>query len=77
VRNFRIIIDSFSFGKSLLGFSTENEKTYFPPFLLDYLVDERYKLFRIDAIKAFIYVAIAAAALFLSLKKNLIRILLW
>ncbi len=59
------------FGKSLLGFATENEKTYFPPFLLDYLVDERYKLFRIDAIKAFIYVAIAAAALFLVLKKKL------
>lgn len=59
------------FGKSLLGFATENEKTYFPPFLLDYLVDERYKLFRIDAIKAFIYVAITAAALFLALKKKL------
>lgn len=59
------------FGKLLLGFATENEKTYFPPFLLDYLVDERYKLFRIDAIKAFIYVAITAAALFLTLKKKL------
>ncbi|WP_185286096.1 YfhO family protein [Chryseobacterium indologenes] len=59
------------FGKSLLGFATEGEKTYFPPFLLDYLVEERYKLFRIDAIKAFMYVAIAAAALFLSLKKKL------
>ncbi|PKF74116.1 YfhO family protein [Chryseobacterium sp. PMSZPI] len=59
------------FGKSLLGFSTGNEKTYFPPFLLDYLVDERYKLFRIDAIKAFMYVAITAAALYLSLKKKL------
>ncbi|AYZ13211.1 hypothetical protein EGY05_15255 [Chryseobacterium arthrosphaerae] len=59
------------FGKSLLGFATENEKTYFPPFLLDYLVDERYKLFRTDAIKAFIYVAIAAVTLFLSLKKKL------
>lgn len=59
------------FGKSLLGFATGNEKTYFPPFLLDYLIDERYKLFRIDAIKAFIYVAIAAAVLFLSLKKKL------
>ncbi|MDR4952644.1 YfhO family protein [Chryseobacterium sp. ES2] len=59
------------FGKSLLGFATESEKTYFPPFLLDYLVDERYKLFRIDAIKAFIYVAITAAALFLTLKKKL------
>ncbi len=59
------------FGKSLLGFHTENEKTYLPPFLLDYLVDERYKLFRIDAIKAFIYVAIAVAALFMVLKQKL------
>lgn len=59
------------FGKSLLGFSTAGEKTYFPPFLLDYLVDERYKLFKIDALKAFLYVAIAAVALFLSLKKKL------
>lgn len=59
------------FGKSLLGFHTENEKTYLPPFLLDYLVEERFKLFRIDAIKAFIYVAIAAAALFLALKQKL------
>jgi hypothetical protein len=59
------------FGKALLGFHTENEKTYLPPFLLDYLVEERFKLFRIDAIKAFIYVAIAAAALFLVLKQKL------
>ncbi|SMP24700.1 YfhO family protein [Chryseobacterium profundimaris] len=59
------------FGKSLLGFHTENEKTYLPPFLLDYLVEERFKLFRIDAIKAFIYVAIAASVLFLVLKQKL------
>lgn len=59
------------FGKSLLGFHTENEKTYLPPFLLDYLVEERFKLFRIDAIKAFIYVAIAAIALFMVLKQKL------
>jgi hypothetical protein len=59
------------FGKSLLGFHTEIEKTYLPPFLLDYLVEERFKLFRIDAIKAFIYVAIAAAALLLVLKQKL------
>ncbi len=58
-------------GKSLLGFHTESEKTYFPPFLLDYLVDERFKIFRIDAIKAFIYVAIAAAVLFMVLKQKL------
>jgi hypothetical protein len=59
------------FGKALLGFHTENEKTYLPPFLLDYLVEERFKLFRIDAIKAFIYVAIAATALFMVLKQKL------
>ncbi|MEY8759587.1 YfhO family protein [Chryseobacterium tongliaoense] len=59
------------FGKSLLGFATENEKLYFPPFLLDYLTDERFKLFKIDALKAFIYVAIAAAVLFMVLKKKL------
>ncbi|WP_100075063.1 hypothetical protein [Chryseobacterium camelliae] len=59
------------FGKSLLGFHTANEKMYFPPFLMDYLVEERYKLFRIDAIKAFFYVTIAAAALFMVLKNKL------
>jgi len=59
------------FGKSLLGFHTANEKMYFPPFLMDYLVEERYKLFRIDAMKAFFYVAIAAAALFMVLKNKL------
>jgi len=59
------------FGKSLLGFHTENEKTYLPPFLLDYLVDERFKLFRIDALKAFLYVAIAAGVLFMALKQKL------
>lgn len=59
------------FGKSLLGFHTANEKTYFPPYLLEYLSEERFKLFRIDAIKAFVYVAIAAAVLFLSLKQKL------
>jgi hypothetical protein len=59
------------FGKSLLGFHTENEKTYLPPFLLDYLTEERFKLFRIDALKAFIYVAIDAGVLFMVLKQKL------
>jgi len=58
-------------GKSLLGFYTENEKLYLPPFLLDYLVDERFKMFKIDAIKAFLYIAIAVAALFMVLKQKL------
>ncbi|KUJ55034.1 YfhO family protein [Chryseobacterium aquaticum] len=59
------------FGKSLLGFHTDNEKTYLPPFLLDYLTDERFKLFRIDAIKALIYVGITATVLFFSLKQKI------
>ena len=59
------------FGKSILGFYTASEKTYLPPYLLDFLVDERFKMFRIDAIKAIVYVGIAAAVLFLSLKKKI------
>lgn len=59
------------FGKSLLGFHTDAEKTYFPPYLLDFLVDERYKMFREDAIKAILYVGITAGILFLSLKRKL------
>jgi hypothetical protein len=54
-----LILILLVFGKSLLGFHTDNEKTYLPP--LDYLTEERFKLFRIDAIKAFIYVAITIA----------------
>ena len=59
------------FGKSILGFYTASEKTYLPPYLLDFLVDERFKMFRIDAIKSIVYVGIAAAVLFLSLKKKI------
>ena len=59
------------FGKSLLGFHTDTEKTYLPPYLLDFLVDERMKVFRTDAIKAMLYVGITAAVLFLSLRKKL------
>lgn len=66
-----LILILLVFGKSLLGFHTDNEQAYLPPFLLDYLTDERFKMFRIDAIKAFIYVAITVIVLFLSLKKKL------
>ncbi|WP_229723846.1 hypothetical protein [Chryseobacterium sp.] len=59
------------FGKSVLGFHTATEKTYLPPYLLDYLVDERFKMFRTDALKAFLYVGICAGVLFLSLKKKI------
>lgn len=38
---------------------------------MDYLSEERFKLFRIDALKAFIYVAIAAGVLFMVLKQKL------
>lgn len=59
------------FGKGILGFYTANEKTYLPPYLLDYLIDERWKMFQADAFKAVAYVAITAGALFLGLKKKL------
>ena len=59
------------FGKSLLGFHTDAEKTYFPPYLLDYFVDARYSVFKIDALKAILYVALVAAILYFSLKKKL------
>ncbi len=59
------------FGKGILGFYTANEKTYLPPFLLDYLVGERASMFHADAIKAIVYVAITAAALFFAMKKKI------
>ncbi len=66
-----IILILLVFGKSILGFHTDAEKTYFPPYLLDYLIDERYKMFRIDALKAILYIAITSTILFLALKKKL------
>jgi hypothetical protein len=60
-----------AFGKSILGFHTDTEKTYLPAWLLDYLVDERYKMFRTDALKALFYIAIVAGAIFLTLKKKM------
>ncbi|MFC0343407.1 YfhO family protein [Epilithonimonas hispanica] len=59
------------FGKGILGFYTANEKTYLPPYVLDYLVDERYKMFQADALKAIVFVAITAIVMFLGLKKKL------
>ena len=59
------------FGKSILGFSTSNETSYLPPYLLDYIVGERFNMFRIDAIKALIYVAITFLMLYFSLKKKI------
>ncbi|WP_312076858.1 YfhO family protein [Chryseobacterium sp.] len=59
------------FGKGILGFVTDNEKQYLPPFLLDYLISERYIMFSADAIKALIYVGITATVLFLVLKQKI------
>ncbi|MDO5615907.1 MAG: YfhO family protein, partial [Cruoricaptor ignavus] len=59
------------FGKGLLGFYTDNEQQYLPPYLLDYLVGERFAMFREDVIKALFFVLIIAAVLFFGLKKKL------
>ncbi|SNV41289.1 Predicted membrane protein [Chryseobacterium taklimakanense] len=59
------------FGKGLLGFHTDNEKQYLPPYLLDYLIGERFSMFRVDAIKAFIFVLITAAILWFSIKQKI------
>ncbi len=58
------------FGKGILGFHTDAEKTYFPPYLLDFLVDERYQLFRIDALKTLLYISIVFAVLYFSVTKK-------
>ncbi|AZI23284.1 hypothetical protein EIH07_09640 [Chryseobacterium taklimakanense] len=59
------------FGKGFLGFHTDNEKQYLPPYLLDYLIGERFSMFRGDAIKAFIFVLITAAILWFSIKQKI------
>lgn len=59
------------FGKSILGFSTDKENAYLPSYILDVLVDYRYGMFREDAIKTIIYVAIISGVLFFTLKKKL------
>ena len=58
-------------GKSLFGFYTESEKTYLPPYLLDYLTEERFAMFREDVIKAFFHVLITSGVLFLTLTKKI------
>ena len=60
-----------NFRKSLLGFATSNGNRLLPSYLLDYLVGERFTMFRIDAIKTMIYVSITALALYFALKKKL------
>ena len=59
------------FGKSLLGFYTETEKRYLPPYILDYLIDERYGMFKEDSVKAIFYVGAVLGVLFLTMKQKL------
>lgn len=67
-------------GKSLFGFYTEIERIYLPPYLLDYLADERFVMFKEDIIKALVYVGIVLAVLFLTLiqkiKQDLVLIVI-
>ncbi|MHA6727218.1 YfhO family protein [Chryseobacterium sp. A301] len=58
-------------GKSLLGFYTPSEKTYLPPYLLDYLAENRHSVFVQDTLKTLGYVALVFALLFLSLRQKL------
>jgi uncharacterized membrane protein YfhO len=58
------------FGKSLLGFTNDSEKEI-PNFILDVIIEDRVKLFRIDAFKALIYIGITTAVLFLGLKQKI------
>ena len=62
------------FGKSLLGFYTETEKRYLPPYILDYLIDERYGMFKEDSVKAIFYVGAVLGVLFLTMKQKLTQI---
>ena len=59
------------FGKSLLGFYTETEKRYLSPYILDYLIDERYGMFKEDSVKAIFYVGAVLGVLFLTMKQKL------
>ncbi|KUY17076.1 hypothetical protein BAZ12_19075 [Elizabethkingia miricola] len=59
------------FGKTILGFHTDLEGQYLPSYILDYLVGERYSMFRTDAIKAILYVLITAGAMFMVMKQKL------
>ncbi|MDO4763546.1 MAG: YfhO family protein [Flavobacteriaceae bacterium] len=58
-------------GKSIFDFHTENEKIYFPPYLLDYLIGERWAMFRADVGKAIVFIGITWAVLLLILKNKI------
>lgn len=58
--------------KPILGFTTESERAYLPPYLLDFLVEHRYSWFLTDALKTLLFVGLTFLFLFLSLKEKLI-----
>lgn len=66
-----LLLILLAFGKGLLGFHTATEKQYLPPYLLDYLVGERFAMFRTDAILALVYVLIIAVLLWFGMKRKL------
>lgn len=58
-------------GESIFDFYQPNEREMLPDFLLSLLKEERFRMLRTDALKAFVYVAIAALSLFLALRKKI------
>lgn len=58
-------------GPSFLDFYQHQEQQALPEVLLNLVKDERYRMFRVDVIKALVYVVLIAGILFLSLKKKL------
>ena len=65
------IIFLLAFSRPLLGFCTDNERAYLPPYILDYLVNYRQKMFQEDTIKTILYISITATTLFFTLKRKI------
>lgn len=68
---FGLIIFLLAFSRPLLGFCTDNERAYLPPYILDYLVNYRQKMFQEDTIKTILYISIIATTLFFTLKRKI------
>ena len=66
-----LIIFLLAFSRPLLGFCTDNERAYLPPYILDYLVNYRQKMFQEDTIKTILYINITATTLFFTLKRKI------
>jgi len=57
--------------ENLLGFHTEIEKEYLPNYLLSYLINERYLIFKSDAIKAILCVSIVFIIILSTIKQKI------